>query len=368
MLIKTLLLTFISLYKNYYFGSKSNDCVAGLFVQTELTFVHYTHVFILLAKRMSVLRINLSVQDKIMPKFVQTKVKMKSISLKDLFPMFSPVRFLTDRLLLIPSSEFGRLKKRSIGGCRIFLLLCEGTITLRLNGRLHEMKEQAFLDLLSGVTMEILTTGTDLKAWCLITNYEFASESLQNLKPGPESYLMDILHFPVFYISPEENDILEKQMQLLAECLRNVQHYYRQELARTYFRSFMLELGNLMFLHSEKMQEKPSVINKRELLAMEFMKLLWKHFKTEHRVEFYARELNISVKHLSRLIKEILGKTPHTLICDEILHTAMKILEEEKIYIHQIAEILSFSDQAAFCKFFKKHMTVSPMEYRKQIR
>ena len=62
----------------------------------------------------------------------------------------------------------------------------------------------------------------------------------------------------------------------------------------------------------------------------------------------------------------MVGETPHAVICDEITHQAMALLEDDRIPIGQIAEQLHFSDQAAFCKFFKKQKQISPMAYRRQ--
>ena len=44
----------------------------------------------------------------------------------------------------------------------------------------------------------------------------------------------------------------------------------------------------------------------------------------------------------------------------------MTLLEDDRISIGQIAERLHFSDQASFCKFFKKQKQISPMAYRRQ--
>lgn len=43
----------------------------------------------------------------------------------------------------------------------------------------------------------------------------------------------------------------------------------------------------------------------------------------------------------------------------------MTLLEDNTTPIQQIAETLSFSDQASFSKFFKKHKGISPIAYRK---
>ena len=148
--------------------------------------------------------------------------------------------------------------------------------------------------------------------------------------------------------------------------LENPKHYYRQELCETYFRSFSLELGNIMFTHEENMDGAPSYISKRDFVTLNFMKLVSRHFMEEHNIDFYAKALCISNKHLTRVVKEMTGKTPHTVICNELIHQAMAMLEDDSAPVAQIAELLHFSDQAAFCKFFKKHKKVSPMAYRRR--
>ncbi|WP_233552114.1 helix-turn-helix domain-containing protein [Parabacteroides sp. AF48-14] len=41
------------------------------------------------------------------------------------------------------------------------------------------------------------------------------------------------------------------------------------------------------------------------------------------------------------------------------------LLKAPQATVQQVADVLHFSDQSTFGKFFKKHMGISPMEYRK---
>lgn len=290
------------------------------------------------------------------------------MNLKELFPLFSPIHALPDRVLFINTAEFERLKRYEINHSRVFILVSKGCLSLQIGGKTHYMEAHSFLDMLDGAPIQITSFSTDLKVYCLLPEYKFARESLKNLKPGPESHLLDTLHAPIIHLSIEEKNIIEKQLQLFEENLHNMKHHFREELAKTYFRSFMLELGNILFNHKENIHENSLTISRQEFIAMEFMKLVWLHFQTEHNVNFYADKLCISVKHLSRIVKETFNRTPHTIICEEILHTAMKLLEDNDSLVQQVAENLHFSDQASFCKFFKKHMQLSPMEYKRQAR
>lgn len=135
---------------------------------------------------------------------------------------------------------------------------------------------------------------------------------------------------------------------------------------RTLFQKFQSRTGQYHAPLSTGKKRHPPYFSRRDFITLNFMKLVSKHFAKEHHIEFYADSLCISIKHLTRVIKEMIGKTPHTVICDEITHQAMTLLEDDSISIGEIAETLHFSDQASFCKFFKKQKKISPMAYRRQ--
>lgn len=158
---------------------------------------------------------------------------------------------------------------------------------------------------------------------------------------------------PIRIFSAQDNALIENQLCLLKDTLSTQTHYYRQELAQLYFKSFSLELGNIMFAQEKNVEQSASYISKQDLIILNFMKLVSTHFATEHQLEFYANALCISVKHLTRTVRKMTGKTPHTIICDEILGHALHMLDDDSIPISRIAEELHFADQASFCKFFK---------------
>ena len=58
--------------------------------------------------------------------------------------------------------------------------------------------------------------------------------------------------------------------------------------------------------------------------------------------------------------------SPHDIIAGEVLSLAVQLLQNDNMLIQQVADVLHFSDQAAFSKFFKKYIGMSPVEYRKE--
>lgn len=287
---------------------------------------------------------------------------------KELSRLFPSAFYKDGMLLLVPPDSFRKLEGNVIEKSRLHILVCEGSMNMELNGKSCEMKGPSLLDVLDTVSVLISRTSSDLKAWCLFITFEFASESLKNLRPAPLNHLLERLYLPVWNLSKEESRILEGQLLLLRNTLCNPKHYYQRELSQTYFRSFSLELGNIMFTHDENGDDAVPYISKRDFIILNFMKLVSKHFMEEHNIDFYAEALCISTKHLTRIVKSMIGKTPHAVICDELINQAMIMLEDDNILVSQIAEELHFSDQAAFCKFFKKHKKIPPMAYRRKKR
>lgn len=271
-------------------------------------------------------------------------------------------------LLLVPPGKFHKLEGNAIEKSRMHILLCDGAMELELNGKAYGLKGPSLLDIADTAVVRISKVSPGLRAWCLFVTFEFASSSLKTFRPGPLSHLLERLAIPVWNISREESETLEGQLVLLEKTLGNPGHCYQQELAETYFKSFSLELGNIMFAHKESIDEAQTYISKKDFIALNFMKLVSEHFMKEHNVVFYSEALCVSAKHLVRVVKEVMGKTPHAVICSELVNQAMTMLEDDSVPVSQIAERLHFSDQAAFCKFFKKHKNVSPMAYRRNKR
>lgn len=285
---------------------------------------------------------------------------------KELSLLFSPDCYINGQVLLVSPANFHKLDGRSIENSRVFLLVSNGSLNISLGNQSCEMKASSYLDILDTMTLKMSHFSSDLKAWCLFITFEFACESLKNLRPGPLNRMTERQTIPIRIFSPQDSALLENQLILLKNTLATPTHYYRQELAQLYFKSFSLELGNIMFAQEKDVEQSTSYISKQDLITLNFMKLVSANFATEHQLGFYADALCISAKHLTRTIRKMTGKTPHNIICDEIMGHALHMLDDDSIPISRIAEELHFSDQASFCKFFKAQKKKSPMEYRRR--
>lgn len=96
------------------------------------------------------------------------------------------------------------------------------------------------------------------------------------------------------------------------------------------------------------------------------MALLQQYNKRERNVSFYARQLNITPKYLSSVVKEVSGKTAARWIDESVILEAKALLKYSGLSIQEIAYQLNFSTQSFFGKYFKQHTGTSPSRYKRK--
>lgn len=292
---------------------------------------------------------------------------MKRINMQQLCSFAQDDQKIDGKFVLLTANDSAMLQKFRLIGCRIMLLVFSGQCEAEVNGKEVSLERCDFLDILEGTSFGLLSCSADLDFYCVITSREFMMEVLQNIVPGPKDYFSLLLGNPVLRLSSNATSKLFKQLHLVNDMLSDMNHNYRSEMVRTYFKGFILEFGNLLIIEQHMPALEIHTLAKKDSLMANFMELVWKNFRERREVSFYAKELCISTKHLSRVVKSCTGKTPHEVIDAEVLGLAIQLLKNEDILVQQVADILHFTDQAAFSKFFRKYVRMSPTEYRRNI-
>ena len=98
-----------------------------------------------------------------------------------------------------------------------------------------------------------------------------------------------------------------------------------------------------------------------------FLHLLYRHFRTERQIRFYADKLNVSAPYLSRMIKEISGTTVNDHISSLLYKEICNLLHQTDMSLGEISTYLNFCDQSAMTNFFKIRAAMTPLAYRNQL-
>jgi AraC family transcriptional activator of pobA len=96
--------------------------------------------------------------------------------------------------------------------------------------------------------------------------------------------------------------------------------------------------------------------------------LLLSHFRAHKPVQFYAREIGVSPTHLNRLARAHTGMSVMELANRHLIQAAQRDLVFTPTPVQAIAYSLGFSDPAYFNRFFRRHMQMTPREFREHGR
>ncbi len=166
--------------------------------------------------------------------------------------------------------------------------------------------------------------------------------------------------------------IVKQDFEHLWGMLTHLDYYLHQKQSRFRERVILNMTATIIYILVEHLFEGLHLdVGKnprQEEIAVTFLKLLSKHYKEERELGFYADKMNMSVKYLSISIKAITDCPPSVFITNSTLDEAKRLLVQTSDHISSISNDLNFSDQYAFGKFFKKHTSLSPLNYRKKLK
>jgi AraC family transcriptional regulator, transcriptional activator of pobA len=108
-------------------------------------------------------------------------------------------------------------------------------------------------------------------------------------------------------------------------------------------------------------------MTRKEEIMMSFLKLLPHHFKEERSVQYYASQLFVTPKHLTKTVKELTNKTCSEFIDEMVIIEAKVLLNDVSLSVANVADYLHFSDQFFFSKYFKNLTGLSPTQFRTRI-
>lgn len=123
-------------------------------------------------------------------------------------------------------------------------------------------------------------------------------------------------------------------------------------------------LHELDDVHQDHRRDQSLTLDRGNHILSQFKALLSEHFIEKRQVSFYADKIHLTPKYFSTIIKEVSGKTAGAWINEMLLLESRVRLQNKDQSIAQIAYDLNFSDPSHFGKFFKKHLGMSPLEYR----
>ena len=170
---------------------------------------------------------------------------------------------------------------------------------------------------------------------------------------------------PCMELTHAESQSLRSFISMVEQELKGSETDFSSEIIGGLIAATIYKVGDILTHYLTEHPEVDSPIhNRAEEYFRQFTELLGEHYKHERSVGFYARQLCITPKYLTTLIKRISGKSVSEWIDNYVILEAKTLLKYSNMSVQEIAYYLNFPNQSFFGSYFKRNAVMSPSQYK----
>lgn len=246
----------------------------------------------------------------------------------------------------------------------VVILLLEGNVQVTSNLTTHELQPNDVISISGRMVTQSIEFLEDSVAYVITFTQQYALKYIDKSRALESFQLLAATSSKKIALNSSEfQSFLSLSHYLELKSTQKGEAFLHEKIVHT-FNLIFFELNSLYTKYHPKL---PMEISRKEELAASFIQLLSKHLKQERSVNFYADALHVTSGHLSKTLKQVSGKSANQLIDEAVVLEAKILLADKSLSIAQIADVLHFSDQSYFGKFFKKESGISPSTYRSSL-
>jgi AraC family transcriptional regulator, transcriptional activator of pobA len=171
-----------------------------------------------------------------------------------------------------------------------------------------------------------------------------------------------------FYSSLYNVPVIRSEMKMLKQINEWLElmlvEYSTQRMLK---QEKLVSLVDLVYIDLVRLYKPAKRISGKSLGYLEKLgrleKLIDNNFKEQRSPSFYADKMNITLKHLNRIVNASLNKTVTEMIADRVILEAKRMLIHDDLSVAQISDALGFTDHSYFIRYFKKHTGLTPVAF-----
>ena len=277
--------------------------------------------------------------------------------------MYSEINFSTTaepRLFLTTLSSF--VKEQQMAHYGAIIICRSGKANIQVNFDDWQLFEGAVITIFPNDVIRLMPDETEEPFLVEMLQYDAAmlrEASLQLEHTVYEQLRQDRCRQD----SPIVTDIINNMFRLL--------HVYFDQVGCTCISQLvLLQLKAFFIGFHEYLQRNPRTTKSngesprmREMFNR-FMMLVERDYKLSRDVAYYASQMNITPKYLTLIVRQMTHETPKHII-DHYTILQLKLqLTASRQSVKEIAWEYHFNDVSFFCRYFKRHTGLTPMEIR----
>lgn len=244
----------------------------------------------------------------------------------------------------------------------IVVALClEGNSTYMANTVEHRVGPDDVLIIHDGQVVDGYRIDPAQRSIGLIMSPDFFHEVLKDIHELASLIIFSRSH-PVFRLTPHETENMIEYYRLVKAKVADGENGLRRDVVRHLISAMVCELCNAI-------RRLPDCLGERQMRAekifADFIRLVEQNYKMERRVGWYGEQMCITPKYLSETVKTVSRRTPNEWIDNYVTMELRAQLHNTTKSIKEIAREMNFPNQSFLGKYFKEHVGMSPMSYRK---
>lgn len=280
---------------------------------------------------------------------------------KDALPKFDlPVDFVAnDSITGDILNQYSRFPCKIKAG--IFILCMEGMVKATVNLMEVDIRKNDFVVLLPGSFIQIHEVSADTRV-CVAGFSSGFMDSGNYVQTLLES-MPTILNYPVVSLDDKVADVFRNVYLLLINAYTLPNTLDNKEILRSILTIFLQGAKDLYKRHGSSIDEP---LKRENELYRQFIQLLMINYTQEHEVSYYAKRCGVTPAHFSNAIRRASGRSPLAVITETLVMNAKAQLKSTRLPVKEIAFSLGFGNLSFFNKYFRKHVGMTPQEYREK--
>lgn len=249
--------------------------------------------------------------------------------------------------------RFTRLEQISFVLCR------RGSLTVTMDGKSHSITENWMYIYPAFAETLVEKASDDFDGLVATADFEFVLASINDFSLS-ENYV-GIRSNPTIKLNEEELC----RLNMLIELIRRRHRCDTQltiPIISALVKAICYEIVDAYFFSHTIVHNKKT---RKDKTFNDFLISLHKSCREHREVSYYADQQCLTSRYFSTVVNEKSGKSPTEWIAIFVIAEAKRLLSDPIISIKEISNILNFPSQSFFGRYFKQHVGISPIRYRR---
>lgn len=262
---------------------------------------------------------------------------------------------MVDELATLPLPEMPQRMH-----CVLLALCLKGEAHYSVNTESYSVGANDCIIIHDGAVVSDCSAGPGFSGIGVLLTTDFLNDVVKEIHEVSSLFLFTRQH-PVFKMTPGEVASVREYFAALKLKVDDIDHHYRAHVVRLLLATMIYDLSNAAYRFKQLTDRKKT---RAEDIFTRFISLVEANYREERRVGWYAQAMCLSPKYLSDAVRSISGRSPNKWIDYYLLVEIRVLLKETALSVKEIAGRLNYPSQAAFSRFFRKNVGMTPIKYR----